>query len=414
MKLKQTKAAKKARRRTITVLVSFLLFVALVVGMGFGISALRTRYLEKKAKEEREASAAAAEAKMDALDHYIADMTLEEKIAQMFLVTPETLTDSAVVTSSGDQVRTALSKYPVGGLLYRSTNMTSEEQTKEMLSSAQKIMTTLSKTPLFLAVTEEGGSNSPVSNSLQLTRFPAAYTYASSETGVEDLNRDMSEMGQELTGLGFNLNLMPYSNCADLSDATIGTRSYGEDYTKTAELVSTVVKGLHGSGLATAMKYFPTSGVQDTSGRLISDKTVTDLETYDMLPFKAGISAETDIVIVGHVQVEALDAGVPADLSSNVIGKLLRTELAYDGIVMTAPLSDAAAGSTKEGQLAVKAVQAGCDMIFGVDDLEESVSAIKEAVSSGLIKEKQIDASVKRILTAKVKRGIMDEPVTTK
>lgn len=414
MKLKQTRAAKKARRRTITVCISFLLLVALCVGLWFGISACVTRYQEKKKKEAAAASAAAAEASMDALDHYIANMTLEEKLLQMFLVSPEELTGVSVVTTSGDNLRTSLNQYPVGGLIYHSMNLTSEAQVTEMLTSAQSIMTNANQAPLFLAVIEEGGpgTTSPVANALNTTVYSAAYTYASKEDGVTQLSLDMSEMGKGLSALGFNLNLMPYSNCSSISDSTVGVRSYGEDYTKTAEMVSTVVKGLHTGGVAAAMKYFPTSGSLNSNGLYVSDKSLTDLRTYDMVPFKAGISAETDIIIVGHVQIEAVDAGTPADLSSKVVGNLLRSELAYDGIIMTASLSDSAVSAYSAGELAVQAVQAGCDMLYNTNDLSSALASLKSAVSHGTIKESQIDASVKRILTAKINRGIMDEPST--
>lgn len=408
MKLKQTHAAKMARRRTITCSIALLLIISMIVGISSCVSHKKEAKAEavEKAKQE----AILKEQNKDELDKFIEEMSLEEKICQMLVVTPETLTGSSVVTAAGQKTEEAIKKYPVGGLVYRAVNMTSESQVKEMLSHSQDYAKAATGIPMFSAITEEGGDNSPVASALSHTRFNAPYTYAERSNGVSMLTNNMRDLGLQLAGLGFNLNVAPYADCLAIS-ASEGSRSFGADATKTSELVDAAVKGLHSGGVGSVLKYFPTAGEYDSSGNIVAKESLSTLEGKDFLPFKSGIAAGADVVMVGHVQLETVDKGVPSDLSEKVVTDMLRTGLGYKGLVMTSSLSETTVTSLyKGGEIAVKAVLAGCDMLYNPASISSVVDALTAAVKDGTIKEDKINASVKRILQTKITLGIMVTP----
>lgn len=408
MKLKQTHAAKMARRRTITCSIALLLVIAIIVGISSCVSNKKEAKIEAQEKAKQEAIL--KEQNKDELDKFIEEMSLEEKICQMLVVTPETLTGSTVVTAAGQKTEEAIKKYPVGGLVYRAVNMTSESQVKDMIAHSQDYAQAATGIPMFSAITEEGGDNSPVASALNHTRFNSPYTYAERSNGASMLSSNMRDLGLQLAGLGFNLNVAPYAGCLPIS-ASDGARSFGDDATKTSELVDAAVKGLHAGGVGCVLKYFPTTGEYDSNGNIVAKESLSTLEGKDFLPFKAGISAGADVVMVGHVQLETVDKGVPSDLSEKVVNDMLRTGLGYKGLVMTSSLSETTVTSLyKGGEIAVKAVQAGCDMLYNPASISSVVEALTAAVKDGTIKEDQINASVKRILQVKINLGIMVTP----
>lgn len=409
MKLKQTHAAKMARRRTITCCVALLLVVSLIVGISSCISG-------KKAKKAAEEEAAAKKATTsqnakDNLDKLIDNMSLDQKIAQLFMISPEALTGADVVSAAGEQTKNSLTKYPVGGIVYTEANLSSDEQVKSMLMNTQTYLGNIVGIPAFIAIAEEGGDNSPVAAKLKITQFASPYTYAEKENGVEELATNMSDMAKQLKMLGFNLNLAPYADCCALNDSAAGPRSYGSDYQKAADLVAAAVKGLRAGGVGSCLKYFPSIGDYDAGGNLVCNGSLADLKAKDFLPFQSGITAGADIVQVGHVQTAAAEAGVPSDFSKKVVTDLLRNTLGFKGVIMTASLGDSSVSSTySTAQMVVKALQAGCDLIYNPTSLYDAVAAVKDAITTGNLSEARINQSVKRILTAKINLGIMSMP----
>lgn len=336
------------------------------------------------------------------VNNSISTMPIEDRIAGLFIVTPEALTGVQTVTRAGEGTQEALEKYAVGGLIYFDNNILDKDQLTEMLSNT----VSMSKYPVFLAVDEEGGTVSRVANSnievIQVddmaTVGAGGDTSVAYETGVT--------VGSYLSALGFNVNFAPVADVATAEDGgVLGSRSFGMDASVCADMASNVVSGMQSTGVSACLKHFPGIGSaeEDThDGRVEISKTAEELRASDFIPFQQGIEAGADFVMVGHVTVPALDAEKPSSLSKEVITNILRGELGFDGVVITDALNMSAITEyyTSE-EAAVLAIEAGADMILMPEDFEAAYNGLLTAVQEGTISEERINESLKRIYRIK-------------
>jgi beta-N-acetylhexosaminidase len=344
-------------------------------------------------------------------DTYMAKMSDYEKLCQLFIVTPEVLTSAlddsdsdAAVTVAGSMTEKSLEKYPVGGIIYFADNLEDIDQTEEMIANSQKY----ASTPLFIAVDEEGGDVARVADKLGTKAFKPMLEYKDEGTEVAHDNAEV--ISSNLRVVGFNMDNAPVADVLSNPDNTvIGSRAYSDDYAQAAELVAAAVEGFHDGGVVTVLKHFPGHGGTDEDshdGLAYVDTSVEDLKKNELLPFKAGIEAGTDMVMVGHLVVTDLDPDMPASLSSKVVPELLRKELGYDGIVITDSMSMAAI--TYDYDTTVRGLfAADVDVILQPDNLDRYIESIQNLLDSGEITQAQIDAKVKKILTLKYRQGIM-------
>lgn len=351
-------------------------------------------------------------------DTYMKGMTDYEKLCQLFIVTPEVLTapldesgDNSAVTMAGAMTEKSLEEYPVGGIIYFSDNMTDIDQTEELIANSQKY----AKTPLFIAVDEEGGDVARVADKLNTKAFKPMFTYK--DQGEEVAHDNAEVIGSNLRAIGFNMDNAPVADVLTNAENTvIGDRAYSDDFAEAAKLVSAAVKGFKDSGVISVLKHFPGhGGTLDDShdGLAYVDTSVEDLKKGELLPFKAGIDAGADMVMVGHLIVSELDPELPATLSSKVVPELLRKELGYSGIVITDSMTMGAIDYDYD--TIVKGLfDADVDIILQPDDIRAYISAIQNALDNGDITQQQIDAKVKKIIAKKYEQGIMKasaEPV---
>lgn len=343
------------------------------------------------------------------VDDTLAEMTLSEKVYQMMFVTPESITGVATVVRAGETSKEALKNHPVGGIVYFTENFETREQTAEMLKNIQKF----SKIPLFIGVDEEGGRVARLSSNknMGVTSHPSMLTIGQTkDTGkAYEIGKTL---GKELSELGFNVDFAPVADVvANNENTEIGDRSFGSDATLVSDMVSSVVKGLRETGVSAALKHFPGHGsttADSHKGTSVSTRTLDELRTIDFLPFKAGIDAGADFVMVSHMTLtEISDNDLPSSVSKQVITDMLKGELGYKGIVITDSFSmGAITENYTQGEAAVMAVEAGADMILMPSDIKKAHGAIVKAVNSGKITKERIDESVRKILTIKAKRNI--------
>jgi beta-N-acetylhexosaminidase len=338
-------------------------------------------------------------------------MTLEEKLCQMLFVTPEALTGYTRVTQSGDATKEALEQWPVGGIIYFSTNLVTVDQTTEMLANIQSFSQELTGRGLFLGVDEEGGSVARVADSLGTTSFDDMSVYGAAGD-TEAVYNIGATQASELTALGFNVNFSPVADVLTNEENTVvQDRSFGSDPDLVSSMVTQVVKGLTDGGMLCAPKHFPghgSTGTDTHDGYASSDRTLTDLENCDLKPFEAAIEAGAPMIMVGHMTMTEIDPDNPASLSSTIVTGILRDQLGYDGIIITDALNmSAITDHYTNAEAAVQAVSAGCDMLLCVSNVSSVVNALTEAVENGTIAESSIDDSVIRILAAKYKYGII-------
>ena len=342
---------------------------------------------------------------------YLQNMTLEEKLWQLFITTPEDLTGQSPVTIASPWTQEALETKPVGGLVYFSQNLLDSRQTKEMLWQTQMY----AETPLFLAVDEEGGQVSRLGANPEMgvTWFDPAATYGESGDTAQVYNIGKT-LAQELSELGFNLDFAPVADIVTNPNNTeIGNRAYSTDPEVAAPMVAAMVDGLQRGGVAACLKHFPGHGSTEANSHLglsVSERTVEQMKAEEWRTFAAGIAADAAFVMVGHLSNFSISED-PSSLSPEIM-TYLREDLNFDGIIITDSLKmGAILNSYTSAQAAVMAIAAGADMLLLPNDLLTAFTGLLAAVQDGTITEERIDESVLRILQTKYELGIMTLPV---
>lgn len=345
------------------------------------------------------------------IDTLLAGMTLEEKIWQLFVVTPEQLvgTDTAV-TSWSSALTKALAEKPVGGLILFKQNIVSRSQTKSLLSDAQSN----AEYGLLLSVDEEGGTVARVSGNSNMGYASIPNMADIGATGDTDEAYQVGlTLGKELTELGFNLDFAPVADVdSNPNNPVIGVRSFGSDPELVADMVAAAVKGFHQGGVLCTLKHFPGHGDTDTDsheGFAQTEKTLEELWACELLPFQSGIEAGADCVMVAHIAAPNVTGdNTPASLSSTLVNGLLRGDLGFDGLVITDALDMGAITTAyTQSKTAVLAIQAGVDLLLKPQDLDEMHQALVDAVKNGQLSESRIEESVRRVLRVKLENGAL-------
>lgn len=335
-------------------------------------------------------------------EQLLAGMTLREKICQLFIVYPRALTNAESVTAVDDELAQSLREYPVGGFLLDKSNMENRQQITALTADLQS----LSELPLILTCDEEGGRVTRLMSTVGTTWVDAMLSYQ--DGGTQTAFENAKTIAADLISCGFNTDLAPVADVwSNPENTVIGDRAYSTDFEQAAELVAAAVEGFHAGGAACTLKHFPGHG--DTSadshyGSVYVYKTLDELRTHELLPFQAGIDAGADAVMIGHLIVSDV-SDEPALFSYELVTDLLREEMGFTGVVITDGLQmQAMTDHYSSGEIAVKAIQAGVDILLCPSDLEEAVTALEQAVADGTISEARIDESVLRILNLKLKQ----------
>lgn len=344
------------------------------------------------------------------LEGMIAEMSLEDKVAGLFVITPEALTGQGNVTKAGDGTKAALEQYPVGGIIYFKQNITGEEQVREMLANT----VSFSKYPLFLAIDEEGGDVARVQAGLGLEKSMTAQDmgFADDPSLVYDT---YNKIGTYLADYGFNVDFAPVADVLTNPDNTaIGKRSFSDNAEVAARLVPEAVKGLQSVGITSCLKHWPGQGEVDADtheGIAATEKTRADMEECEFLPFKAGVEAGAQMIMVGHFSApEITGDNTPCSLSKDVITGILREDWEYDGVIITDAMNMGAISEYYgSDEAAIKALKAGCDMVLMPEDFTVAIEGVVEAVKDGTIDEQRINDSLKRVYRIKYADTLGDE-----
>lgn len=340
-------------------------------------------------------------------EELLAQLTLEEKVAQLFMVTPEALTGVSVAAAAGDATREAFAKRPVGGIIYFESNLQARAQTETMLSNMQKISMDRIGIPVLLATDEEGGRVTRIAGK---SDFAVTDVGAMGTMGTEDAARAAGRtIGSYLLKLGFNMDFAPVADVAENPEnSVIGDRAFSDTPEEAGKLVSAAVGGFKETGILTVLKHFPGHGstLEDShSDFAYNNKSAEELEAGDFLPFGAGIAAGVDMVMVGHISLpKILEEDRPASLSETVVNDLLRGKLGFSGVVVTDAMNMGAVTNHYTSEESTKlALAAGVDIILMPENFEEAYQGILKAVQQGEISQGRIDESVRRILRMKLK-----------
>ena len=340
---------------------------------------------------------------------YLNRMSLEDKICQMMIVSTKELTGVDGATEAGDTTKEKLGAYNVGGIVYFSDNIEDEQQ----LASLIKGTSSFASTPLFIAVDEEGGSIARVANAFNgFDKLNAMYTYKAE--GTDTAKKNAVALAENIASYGFNLNFAPVADVWSIPEnVSIGDRAYSDDYDEAATLVAAAVTGFEEGGVMTTLKHFPGQGTAIEDTELIPahvDKSRDQLIAEELVPFKAGIDAGADMVMVGHIVVSALDDTLPATLSPKVVPDLLRGELGYDGVVISDSLEMGALDDYSTEQIVKGIFSADIDMFLMPDDIDDYIDTVETLIDSGDISEDDVNAKVLRVLTLKYRKGLLTIP----
>ena len=283
----------------------------------------------------------------------------------------------------------------LGGVIAFSDNVASTSQIRSV--NARLRRTAHRPWPLFLAVDQEGGIVQRVRGAA--TGFPA-FMSAGAADDLRLTRTAARASGAELRGLGFTVDFAPDADVTSgPADPTIGSRSVGSDPDLVAEHVVAAAQGYLDAGVLPVLKHFPGHGsvpADSHVGLPVQTRTLRVLRRIDLEPFRAGVAAGLPAVMVGHLDVRAVDPRVPSSLSRKVVTGLLRHDLGFDGLVVTDSLEMGAVSRRGSARVAVQALRAGNDVALMPADPAAARAGLVEAVRSGALPRERLEQAAAR------------------
>ena len=418
---RREKRKKDTQSAVIVVAVFFIVLAVLIGGIVFAVHKFvkpgadkpekNTESVTTEATEEPETTPVTevSDPLMDQAMQIAAGMTLEQKVAQMFMITPDALTGVDGATMAGDSTKTAYTQYPVGGLIYMAKNLTGTDQTAQMLTNMKNYSQEIVGIPVFLGVDEEGGTVARIASN---SAFGVTDVGNMSDVGATGDSQNAynagSTIGTYLNTLGFNMDFAPVADVLTNPDNTvIKDRSFGSDSQLVADMVCAEMQGLNEHQILSVVKHFPGQGAtagDSHDGAVSTDKSLDDLLANELVPFQQAVNNGASFVMVGHISAPAVTGDdTPASLSSVMVTDVLRNQLGFHGVVITDAMNmGAVTGTYSSADAAVTAIQAGVDMILMPEDFQSAYQGVMDAVTGGTITEDRINESVARIIKVKL------------
>ena len=333
---------------------------------------------------------------VDPVRQMISDMSLEQRVGQLFLA-----------RCSADTAVEDVQKYHLGGLVLFGDDF--EGQTPDSMKQAIAAYQEAAEKPLLIAVDEEGGDVTRIS------RFPAfrdrrfcSLRKCYDRGGLEAVLTEEEEKCRLLSDLGINVNLGPVCDITTDADAFMYSRSLGQDSQTTADIAASIVNLMGAFRVGSVLKHFPGYGNNtDThTGIAVDSRSLSELEAQDFIPFAAGIQAGCGAVMVGHIIAEAFDPELPASLSP-AMHRYLREDLGFSGVIMTDDLvMQAITDQYGAGEAAVMAVLAGNDLLCSTEYAVQ-YEAVLQAVLDGRIDIDVLNRAVRNVLEWKISLGLL-------
>lgn len=346
--------------------------------------------------------------KEEAINALVDDMTTEEKVAQLFITTPDDLLGSAPIFQAGEETHDALEKTPIGGLIYLAQNLQSTEQVQTMLSNTQQYSLEITGIPMFLCLDEEGGTVTRISGRSQFNVPDIGDMADIGATGDTAAARSIGvQIGQYMSNLGFNLDLAPVADVLTNPENTVvKARSFGSNPITVSAMALALSEGLNHSGVYSTFKHFPGHGATaaDThAGYAYTKKTLEELKQSELIPFYDCIEADAQFIMVSHISLpNVVGNDTPASLSPMIIQDLLRKQMGYEGIVITDAIDmGAIAQKYSVADAAINSILAGSDIILMGSGFHDAYNAVLKAVQDGIISKDRLDTSIHRILDVK-------------
>ena len=352
----------------------------------------------------------------DAVEEQLSQMTLREKVGQMFYVRMETL-DTTIhwntyadlqenpILEVNQTMRDVNEHYPVGGLILYAWNIDNEAQLSTLISQIRS----LNGQPL-LCIDEEGGRVARIANNPNFNVKKYESMSAIGATGDPNNAYECGNtIGTYLHRYGFDIDFAPVADVnTNPENVIIGPRAFSDDPAVAAPMVTHYLQGLKDAGVTGCIKHFPGHGdtKADTHfGYASTQKTWAEMMDCEMVTFKAGIQWGCQLIMTAHIGApNVTGSDVPSTMSPIILQDKLRGELGYQNIIITDGME---MGSITQqytsAEAAVGSIQAGVDIVLGPKNLVEAFDAVMDAVNNGTISEERINQSVRRILKLKLK-----------
>lgn len=338
------------------------------------------------------------------IDATVERLTLDEKIGQMLFL-------GFGGTEMDDTIAGFLREKKPGGVALFGRNIKTLKQTLKLIRDVRALDP--AGVPIFISVDQEGG------NVVRLKRHATVLpsNMAIGASFDPDLARRAgAALGRDLYWMGFNMNLAPVLDVnSNPNNPVIGVRSFGGEASLVSELGVAFIDGMQSEGISAVAKHFPGHGDTDSDSHFAMPVLHHDrarLFEVELPPFQHAAANGLDALMTAHIALPAIaeEKEMPATVSKNVLGKLLREEIGFDGVVVTDGLEMAGIVDTYgSGEAAVRAVVAGADMVMVLwfpEKKDEVHRALKDAVKSGRISKERVDESVRRILVTKARRKL--------
>ncbi|WP_167262645.1 glycoside hydrolase family 3 protein [Alkalibacillus almallahensis] len=354
----------------------------------------------------------------DMIQHALDELSIEEKLGQMLMPDFRNY-DGEAVTEMLPEIEQLVKEYHLGGVILFAENVQGTEQTARLVHDYQQAS---EKFGLMMTIDQEGGI---------VTRLQSGTDYpgnmALGATRSENMAYDVGQaIGREIGSLGINTNFAPVMDVNNNPDnPVIGVRSFGGDPDLVADLGIAYTEGLQSTGVAATAKHFPGHGDTDVDSHLGLPEVPHDrerLEQVELAPFQQAMEAGVDMIMTAHVTFPQIDdtkvtsqktgekVTLPATLSHKVLTELMREDMGYDGIITTDAMNmNAITDHFGTVDAAIRAVKAGSDIVLMPVGLEEVADGLLTAIDEGEISEERIEASVERILSLKIERGIIKQ-----
>ena len=331
------------------------------------------------------------------VNEIISNLTLEEKIAQMLII-------STNETKMSEKLKSELES--VGGIILFSKNITTYDQTLNFINDIKST----AKIPMFISVDEEGGKVQRLTSlkDIKLKSIPSMF-YVGKKNN-EELSYNVGKLlAERLRALGFNMDFAPVVDVIDSEDnKVIGTRSFSTDESVVSNMAFNLYTGLMDNNVIGVYKHFPGHGYANGDSHLglpVIDKTKEKLLNVDLVPYKEAIEKGLEVIMVAHLSLPKItNDNTPSSLSKEIVTDLLRNELHFNGVVITDGLNmKALTNNYSEKEIYERAINAGVDILLIPVSSKSAIEKIKSSISEGIIDENRINESVKRILKLKYK-----------
>lgn len=333
------------------------------------------------------------------VDSVMNRLSLKEKVGQLFIYTiaPENTKANLAL------LRDAVETYKIGGLLFSGGNM----QTQAILTNQAQRMASL---PLMITFDGEWGLAMRLRDTPNFPRNRVLGCIQDDRL-IYEYGREMARQCREL---GVQVNFAPVADVnINPLNPVINSRSFGEDPVRVSDKVTAYASGLESGRVLSVCKHFPGHGDTDVDSHKalpLLPFTRERLDSVELYPFKKAIGAGLSGIMVGHLQVPAIEpqGGLPSSLSYKVVSGLLTEELGFKGLIFTDAL--AMKGVAGNSKLSLQALRAGNDMVLAPRNLKAEVSAVVAAVERGELSLEELDRKCRKVLTYKYALGLNEKP----